>query len=55
MFKFILLGISIVAVMFFFDIIFPKIKIKYRLQKELKESMKRRKAFSEKMKELEIK
>lgn len=55
MLKFILLGISIVAIMFFLEIILPKIKIKYRLHKELNESKKRRKAFGKKMKELEIK
>ena len=55
MFKFILIGISIVGIMFFFDIIFPKLKLKYRLHKELKESHERRKKFGNKMKELEIK
>ena len=55
MLKFILLGIFIVAIMFFCEIILPKLKIKYRLRKELNETKKRRKAFGEKMKELEIK
>lgn len=55
MFKFILLAILIVSIMFFFEIILPKIKIKYRLKKEIKESEERRKRFAQKMKELEIK
>lgn len=55
MLKFILIGILIVAVMFFFDIIYPKLKLKYRLHKELKKAQIRRKKFGNKMKELEIK
>lgn len=55
MLKFILLGISIVALIFFLEILLPKIKLKYLLHKELKETMKRRKAFNKKMQELEIK
>lgn len=55
MLKFILLGISIVAVMFFLDILLSKLKIKYLLFKEQKESNKRKKAFKEKMSKLEIK
>lgn len=55
MLKFILIGIFIVAIMFFFDVLLPKIKIKYLLHKELKEADKRKKAFGKKMKELEIK
>lgn len=55
MLRFILLGISIVAIMFFCEIILAKLKIKYKLRKELNETKKRRKAFRKKMKELEIK
>lgn len=54
-FRFILLGISLVIVIFFFDILLPKIKLKYRLHKELKEKKKKQEAFRKKMKELEIK
>lgn len=57
-FKCILLGISLVVVLFIFDVLLPKLKLKYRLHKELKERKerkKREKAFSKKMKELEIK
>lgn len=54
-FRFVLLGISFVVVLFLFDVILPKAKLKYRLHKELKEKKKREKAFCKKMKELEIK
>ena len=36
-------------------VIIPKIKLKYRLHKELQEKKKRQEAFKNKMKELEIK
>ena len=49
-FRCLLLGISLVVVLFFFDIL-----LKYRLYKELKEKKKREEAFAKKMKELEIK
>ena len=56
MFKFILIGIGIVAIMFIIEVfIFPKLKLKYLLYKEQKETKKRRKAFADKMKTLEIK
>lgn len=55
MLRFILLGISIVALMFFLEILLPKLKIKYLLYKEQKEAKKRKKAFKEKMNTLEIK
>lgn len=55
MFKFILLGICIIAVIFFFDVLLPKIKLKYRLHKEEKIKKQRQEAFRKKMKELEIK
>ena len=54
-FRFVLLGISFVVILFIFDILVPKIKLKYRLYKELQEKKKRQKAFKNKMKELEIK
>ena len=53
--RFVLLGISFVVIVFIFDILVPKIKLKYRLHKELQEKKKRQKAFKNKMKELEIK
>lgn len=53
--RFVLLGISFVVILFIFDILVPKIKLKYRLYKELQEKKKRQKAFKNKMKELEIK
>ena len=43
--RFVLLGIAFVVILFVFEILIPKIKLKYRLHKELKK----------KMKELEIK
>lgn len=53
--KFVLLGISLTLIMFFFDVLLPKIKFKIRLHKELKDRKKKREAFKNKMKELEIK
>ena len=53
--RFVLLGIGLTLVFFIFDVLMPKIKLKYRLHKELKEQKKRRKLFGEKMKKLEIK
>lgn len=53
--KFVLLGISLTLIMFFFDVLLPKIKLKIRLHKELKDIKKKREAFKNKMKELEIK
>lgn len=44
-FRCLLLGISLVVVLFFFDILLPKLKLKYRLYKELKEKKKREEAF----------
>ena len=54
-FKCILFGISLIVVLFTFDVLLPKLKLKYRLQKELKERKRKEKAFRKKMKELEIK
>lgn len=53
--KFVLLGISLTLIMFFFDVLLPKIKLKIRLHKELKDRKKKREAFKNKMKKLEIK
>lgn len=53
--KFVLLGISLTLIMFFFDVLLPKIKLKIRLHKELKDRKKKREVFKNKMKELEIK
>ncbi len=41
--KFVLLGISLTLIMFFFDVLLPKIKLKIRLHKELKDRKKKRK------------
>lgn len=54
-FRFIMLGMSFVAILFIFDVLLPKLKLKYRLHKELKEKEKRQAIFKNKMKELEIK
>lgn len=54
-FRFVLLGISFVVVLLVMEVIIPKIKLKYRLHKELKEKKKRQETFRKKMKELEIK
>ena len=48
-FRFVLLGISLVLLLFIFDILVPKLKLKYRLYKELKEKQKRQQAFKKKM------
>ena len=54
-FRCILLGISFVVILFIFDILLPKLKLKYRLHKELKIKKQRHEAFKNKMKKLEIK
>lgn len=54
-FRCILLGISFVVILFIFEIILPKLKLKYRLHRELKIKKQRQEAFKKKMKELEIK
>lgn len=54
-FRCILLGISFVVMLFIFDILLPKLRLKYRLHKGLKEKKKRQEAFRKKMEELEIK
>ena len=54
-FRCVLLGILFVVILFIFDILLPKLKLKYRLHKELKEKKTRQAIFKNKMKELEIK
>lgn len=54
-FRCMLLGISFVVILFIFEILLPKLKLKYRLHKELKTRKQRQEAFKKKMKELEIK
>lgn len=54
-FKFVLLGISLTIIIFILDVLLPKIKLKFRLFKEMKKKKQRQKAFKKKMKELEIK
>ncbi len=53
--RFVLLGIAFVVILFVFEILIPKIKLKYRLHKELRLKKQRQEAFRKKMKELEIK
>ena len=45
----------IIFVIFFMDVLLPKIKLKIRLHKELKNKKQKQEAFRKKMKELEIK
>ena len=54
-FRFVLLGISFVVIMLLMEVVLPKITLKHRLHKELKEKKKKQEAFRKKMKELEIK
>jgi hypothetical protein len=54
-FRCVLLGILFVVILFIFDILLPKLKLKYRLHKELKEKKRKQEAFRKKMEELEIK
>lgn len=51
----ILLGIVFTVMLLLCDLLLPKLKLKYKLYKELKTKEQRRKAFEKKMKELEIK
>ena len=53
--RFVLLGICLTFVIFFMDVLLPKIKLKIRLHKELKNKKQKQEAFRKKMKELEIK
>lgn len=54
-FRFILLGIFSVAILFIFDIFLPKLRLKYKLHRELKIKKQRQEQFKKKMQELEIK
>ena len=54
-FKFAIIAISLIAAVLIFDMLKSKLKLKYRLYKELKSKKQREKAFKKKMKELEIK
>ena len=47
--------ITLVFIVGLLKVIIPKIKLKYRLHKELQEKKKRQEVFRNKMKELEIK
>lgn len=49
-FRFVLLGISLVVIIFIFDILLPKLKLKYRLHKELKEKKKDKKHLEKRWK-----
>ena len=52
--RFILIGVAFVVIVFIFDYLMPKLRLKYKLHKQLKEKKKRQEAFREKMKKLEI-
>lgn len=54
-FRFILLGICLTFVLFFMDVLLPKLKSKIKIHKENKIKKKKQTAFKNKMKELEIK
>ena len=53
--KFVLLGIAFIVILFISKILIPKIKLKYRLHRELKIKKQKHEAFRKKIKELEIK
>jgi len=52
--KFVLLGIGLIIIICLSNMLLTKIKLKYRLYKELKIKEQREKAFRERMKKLEI-
>ena len=54
-FRFILLGICLTIVVFFMDILLPKLKSKIKIYKENRDIKQKQTAFKKKMKELEIK
>ena len=54
-FKFVLLGICLTFILFFIDVLLPKIKLKIKFHKELKQKKQKQEAFRKMMKELEIK
>ena len=53
-FRFILLGISLTFVVFFMDILLPKLKSKIKMYKENRDKEPNQTAFKKKVKELEI-
>lgn len=53
-FRFIMLGISFVVILFIFYMLSPILEKKYRLHKEQKARKKRKKQFKKTMKKLEI-
>ena len=53
--RFVLIGLCLTFIIFFIDVLLPKIKLKIRLCKELKSKKQNQEAFRKKMKELEIK
>lgn len=53
--RFVLIGLCLTFIIFFIDVLLPKIKLKIRLRKELKSKKQKQEAFGKKMKELEIK
>ena len=55
MLKIVLVIVTIVLMIGLVKVIVPKVKLKYRLHKEIQEKKKRQEAFKNKMKELEIK
>lgn len=54
-FRFVLLGICLTFVLFFIEVIFPKLKSQFNLHKEQKNKKQKQEKFRKKMKELEIK
>lgn len=53
--RFVLIGLCLTFIIFFIDVLLPKIKLKIRLLKELKSKKQKQESFRKKMKELEIK
>lgn len=53
--RFVLLGICLTFILFFIDVLLPKIKLKIKFHKELKSKKQKQESFRKKMKELEIK
>lgn len=47
--------LSFILIVFIVDIVFPRLKLKYRLYKDLKKKKQKQEAFKKKMNELEIK
>ena len=53
--RFVLLGICLTFVIFFMDVLLPKLKLKIRSNKELKNKKQKQEEYRKRMKELEIK